>query len=70
MAQAEPKTVITTAKSKSMFEVPTKLRPIDEYKLSGFESFWYYLSVFVTLGYWYTVKVAYKKALSEKWSNQ
>jgi len=37
----------------------------EKYKLSGLESFWYYLSVICSLGFWYTVKVVIKKAMSE-----
>ena len=38
----------------------------EEYRLSGLESFWYYASVILSLGFWYTIKVVIKKAMSER----
>ncbi len=35
-------------------------------KLSAWEQLWYYLSVILSLGFWFTVKVVIKKALSEE----
>lgn len=37
----------------------------DKKHLSGWENFWYYLSVISTLGGAFTLKVIIKKALSE-----
>ena len=37
-----------------------------KYKLSKHEKLWYYISVIFSLGFWYTVKVVIKKALSEE----
>lgn len=36
-----------------------------KYKLSALESFWYYASVILSFGFWFTVKVVMKKVLSE-----
>lgn len=43
--------------------------PEKHYKLSFIENLWYYLSVIVSFGLWYTVKVVIKKALNEKYAN-
>lgn len=62
----------TGDKPASIQNTPVRevVKPIREYRLSGLETFWYYLSVITTMGFWYTIKVTIKKAMSEKWDNQ
>jgi hypothetical protein len=40
------------------------------WKLSTLETFWYYLVVICTFGFWYTIKMVIKKAMSEETANQ
>ena len=35
-------------------------------KLTGWENFWYYTAVILSLGFWFTIKVVIKKALEVK----
>lgn len=39
-------------------------------KLSAIETLWYYLSVILSLGFWFTIKVVIKKAMIESNAQQ